>query len=111
MKLYELALAGVAVGGLGASLTGAWRFATTDNVNITVKDKERVTSGDSSRYLVYGQNETFENTDRWLRFKFNSSDVQGSLEKGQTYNCKVDGFRIPLLSMHRNIINCAPAAK
>jgi hypothetical protein len=108
MKLYEVALVAGIVGGIASGLTGAWRFATTDNVRITVKDKERVTNGDSSKYIVYGDNETFENRDEWLRLKFNSSDVQGQLERGKTYACKVDGFRIPILSRHRNIISCQP---
>ena len=88
---------------------------TRDTVTFTVKDKERVTkgTGDSikSYYLVYTDSEVFENTDCLVLFKFNSSDVQGQLDKGFTYEADVYGWRIPFFSMYRNIIKVKRASK
>ena len=83
-------------------------YWTADTVTITVTDKERVVerSGNSvsSKYLVFTETETFENTDCLARFKFNSSDVQGRLKTGETYTVDVYGWRIPFLSAYRNIV-------
>lgn len=76
---------------------------------VTVVDKERVNYSDSSKYLIYcedesGNNIVFENTDNMLRGKFNSSEVYMDLEIGKTYTVTVIGFRIPFFSMYQNII-------
>lgn len=79
------------------------------NVTITVEDKERVTDGDTSKYLVFTDKGTFENTDSLFEGKHNSSDVYGKLKRGKTYDCHVQGHRHPWLSMYENIISCDPA--
>ena len=84
---------------------------------ITVTDKERIysssMSGDSitqtSKYLVFGMDENgetlvFENTDIFIRGKWDSSTVQGSLLVGNTYKVTVVGYRIPFFSWYENII-------
>lgn len=82
--------------------------STAELVDIQVTDKEvKVqSSGESttSDYLVFTEGEVFENTDSWSFFKFNSSDIQGELKIGNTYRVKVAGWRVPFLSMYRNII-------
>lgn len=83
---------------------------------ITVTDKERVVTVDnddgdvSSKYLIFGDNEAgetlvFQNVDDWLRGKYNSSTIQGSLKEGHTYKIIVVGYRVPFLSMYENIIS------
>lgn len=62
---------------------------------LTITDKERITESDgdggtSSKYLIYGESESgevlvFENTDSLLRVKFNSSNFQGQLKRGEQY--------------------------
>lgn len=76
---------------------------------IEVADKERVNSGDSGKYLIYGRSDdgetlVFENTDALLRGKFNSSNVYAEIEIGKTYEVTVVGYRIPILSEYENII-------
>ena len=80
---------------------------------ITVTDKERIyeESGDtsSSKYLVFGDDDNgnslvFENTDCFIRGKWNSSNIQGQLKEGNTYKVTVVGYRFPFLSMYQNII-------
>lgn len=85
---------------------------------VTITDKERITesSKDSdgnyktkSKYLVFADDENgeplvFENTDCFIRFKFNSSNIQGQLKEGHTYKITVIGYRVPFLSWYQNII-------
>lgn len=98
---------------LAALFGGAacYQLCTTDTATITVKGKERVTTGDgetiTSRYLVFTEHETFENTDAIWHWKFDSSDVYGQLEEGKTYTVKVYGWRVPILSWYRNIVSVA----
>ena len=84
-------------------------YWTADTATFTVTDKERIVTGSggsvSSKYLVFTESETFENSDCLVRFKFGSSDLQGHLKEGQTYTAKVYGWRAPFLSMYRNIVS------
>lgn len=80
-------------------------YNTSEIIEITIKDKERITEGKRSKYLIYTENEeVFQNTDSFLFLKFNSSDLYGKLDKTKTYKVKIVGWRIPFLSMYRNII-------
>lgn len=88
-----------------------FNFNDTEYI-IKVTDKDRVYgSGDSSssKYLVFGDDENenslvFENTDCFIRFKWNSSNIQGHLKEGNTYKITVVGYRVPFFSMYQNII-------
>jgi hypothetical protein len=91
--------------------------ATTTTVTDTfTRDSERVCSQDDAqkcKYIAFGQNETYENTDEWVFLKYNSSDVNRFLVKGATCTMKVYGKRIKWLSWYRNIItaDCADPIK
>jgi len=84
-------------------------YLSSETIEITVTDKERITVGSgekvAGKFIVYCQNEVFENTDSWLFLKFNSADDQNRLEVGKTYKVKVAGWRIPFLSMYRNVFS------
>ena len=80
---------------------------------ITVTDKERIYTGSgnssSSKYLVFGDDQNgnslvFENTDCFIRGKWNSSNIQGQLKEGNTYKVTVVGYRVSFFSMYQNII-------
>ena len=76
---------------------------------ITITDKERVNVENDSKYLVFGKTANgeiivLENTDTFIRGKFNSSNIYGQIEIGQTYTFTVIGFRFPLFSTYENII-------
>lgn len=120
MKAYELFVLGLGAATLVGVANAAFVYKTQDDVTITVKGKERIVETHerekgktdvSSKYLVFAENETFENTDSFLVWKFNSSDVQGSLDQGKSYDCSVYGWRVPFLSWYRNIVSCKPAAQ
>ena len=70
----------------------------------TVVKSERVNNGESGKYLVFGQREVYQNTDNLPLRKFNSSDFYRDLQEGKTYRLKVVGWRIPFLSLYRNIV-------
>ncbi len=100
------------------ALIGCIWFSVARNFNdttytITITDKERVTSSSSkqiiSKYIIFGDDEdgnslVFENSDTWLRGKWDSSNLQGKLKEGKTYEITVVGYRIPFLSMYQNIL-------
>ena len=77
-------------------------------IEVMVTEKERITTGRGktidSKFLVYTEGGVFENTDSWLYFKFNSSNVQNELKVGESYMVRVAGWRIPLFSWYKNII-------
>ncbi|WP_375180701.1 hypothetical protein, partial [Enterococcus rotai] len=91
----------------------AYTIASYHNENtyvIKVTDKETKTSDDSSKYLIFGDDEkgnakVFENTDAIFARKFNSSDLYAEIEIGKTYEFKTVGFRIPFMSSYENIMN------
>ncbi len=83
---------------------------TKKTLDVFVKDKERVMFGIgdamTSKFLVYTTSETFENTDSILLGKWNSADIQGSIDTNTKYRVTVYGWRVPALSWYRNIITC-----
>lgn len=100
---------------IGCILIGAYPTAyylSSSDITITVNRLERIVessgSGEStsisSKYLVFANDEVFENADSWLYLKFSSSDLYNKLEEGKTYAVKVAGWRIPIFSRYRNII-------
>ncbi len=85
-------------------------YTTATDVSFTVTGRDRITHSDgnnhvSSKWIVLTTTETFENSDTLFYWKFNSSDIEGRLEIGKTYNARVYGYRIPFLSSYRNIIS------
>lgn len=96
----------VVVGIVGLLLYGS--FNDTEYI-VTVTDKERVNDGETSKYLVFCENEdgevlVFQNSDEMLRGKFKSSNMQGYIKVGKRYKLTVVGFRIPITSVYQNII-------
>tara|TARA_Y100000310_G_C20701093_1_gene829949 strand:+ start:21 stop:356 length:336 start_codon:yes stop_codon:yes gene_type:complete len=79
-------------------------WISAEEETITVNKTERINKDGESYYLVFAEEGTYKNVDSWLFWKFNSSDVQGQLETGNTYKVKVAGWRIPLFSSYENII-------
>jgi hypothetical protein len=96
------------VGGIGMTMY----VRTQEVITITVTDKERVCTSRgetvSCDYRVYTPLETFVNKDSMLFTKFNSADVQGGLQPGESYEVRVVGWRIPFFSQFRNIVEVEP---
>lgn len=77
---------------------------SAETISIKVVEKERVQDGESSKYLIFAEEEVFENTDSILFLKWNSSDIYRDLQPGEIYKVKVAGWRISAASSYRNII-------
>lgn len=95
-----LAIIGIAI---------ALEFNDTE-YTVKVVKTERIQDKDESKYLIYcetldGESIVFENTDSFLRGKFNSSDMYGSIEDGKMYKFTVVGIRVRFLSVYQNIIS------
>ena len=80
-----------------------YQKTTVEQVYITVIDKQRITDNSGSKYLIFGDKESFENTDSMFHVKHNSSDIQSHFHIGCSYEVEVYGKRVPFLSMYRNI--------
>lgn len=80
-------------------------YWTAAETTFTVTCLDRVVSENESKWIVLTETETLENTDSLAYLKFNSSDIQGRIKVGQTYTAKVYGWRVPILSMYRNIVS------
>ncbi len=79
-----------------------------DRITENLKDSDG-NSRTSSKYLVFADDENgnslvFENTDCFIRGKFDSSNIQGQLKEEHTYKITVVGYRVPFLSWYQNII-------
>jgi hypothetical protein len=100
----------VAIGSLALFGSIGFPYWTADTTTFTVTGSDSVVSGNKesgiiSKWIVLTETETLENTDSLAYLKFNSSDIQGRLKIGQTYTAKVYGWRVPFLSMYRNIVS------
>lgn len=88
--------------------------ATTTTCTVTEKDdKAKPGQETGSTYMVWcrhqdGEIETFEVTDTMIFFTWNSSDRWGRIERNREYELYVAGWRIPMLSTYRNIIESKP---
>jgi hypothetical protein len=81
--------------------------STRRDVTFRVTDKTvKFDSSHNSQYLIFTNRGVFKDTDSLLYFKFRSSDLYGSLERGRRYTCKVVGWRIGLFSEYPNLIKC-----
>ena len=75
------------------------------NQTFTVTGKENVKSGNSGKYLIYTDKTTYEITDTWLFWRWNSSDVYGNMQIGKTYEATLQGYRVPFLSWYQNVLD------
>lgn len=88
----------------GGIVFGVVKNSVRSTVVDTVVKSERIQDGKQSYYLVFGENEVYQNEDSWLNGKFNSSDVYRDIEPGKKYRFEVIGWRWPLMSWYRNIV-------
>ena len=84
-------------------------YYSEKSYKITVTGKEVKNSIDDSKYLIFaktenGETKTFSIEDSVIKWRWNSSDVYGDVEIGKTYEIKVIGWRIPIISSYENIM-------
>lgn len=83
---------------------------TKDVVTGTIQDKyiKRFSSEGADSFMMEvkkdsGETEIFSNGDSMFNGKWNSADVQASVKNGDRVRIYVYGWRIPIISMFRNI--------
>jgi len=81
---------------------GIIHYSTKESIQFKVNDKEAI-GGEDSKYLIYTEEEVFENRDSIWELKWNSSDVYRKVEVGKCYESSAWGFRVSFFSMYRGI--------
>ena len=86
-----------------------WMFyaTKTEVVGYHIIKTERVVDGGESKYLIFAREETLKNVDTWWGLKFNSSDIYGQINTGQTCDFIVTGVRLAFFSWYRNILSAS----
>lgn len=89
--------------------------ATTVTCTVTEKDdKPKPGQESGSTYMVWCKHadddhvESLEVTDTAVFLRWDSSDRWGQLERGQTYEMYVAGWRLTWFSTYRNVISAEP---
>lgn len=84
---------------------------------VTITDKDIKNKEKNSKYLIWADkvdgkecktcgepaSTTYEITDSLFKWRWDSSDLYGSLEVGKTYEIRIAGARWPFFSMYQNI--------
>jgi hypothetical protein len=87
------------------SCSGYRSSKTSVTATVTSKEVKRKDK-DSDRYLIFTkEGETFEITDTAVFWRYNSSDVYGSIEPNHKYKLTVAGWRMQWFSSYRNILS------
>lgn len=90
---------------LGALIFSIIAVNHTETKTCTITSKESVARDSEHEYRVYTEQcGTLSVKDSWLKMRFNSADVYGSIQEGKTYEVTTMGFRIPLISSFPNIL-------
>jgi hypothetical protein len=104
LTISVIVLAVLAVVAYPAAYYSQW-----DTQEATVTSKERITKvregNDNSYYLVYTDKGTFKVEDSIVLFRFNSSDLYGSIKADSTYTFNTVGFRAGFLSEYPNVVS------
>lgn len=86
---------------------------TLETKTVKIQDKaiKRECSNNSCHdtYMIYTDKGVYKDKDNLFFLKFNSSDLYGQLQRGHTYKCRSNGFRVPIFSHYRNMLDCEEA--
>ena len=90
----------------------ALKYGNEQEYTVTVNKTERTTEihgkTSSSYYLIFTDKGVFQISDQLLKWKFNSSDIYGSIKQDSIYEIETTGYRLPWLSMYPNIVKAQP---
>lgn len=71
-------------------------FTVTDK-SVTHQDKEVI-------FMIFTNKTTYQVSDTLIYRRWDSADVYGKIQVGKTYRAKLQGYRVPFLSMLPNIV-------
>ena len=78
---------------------------TTGAETITIKEKWVKYQDEDAKYLISSTNDqVFQITDTFIKWRFDSSNLYARLNEGQTCKIKTQGWRLPFLSDYKNIL-------
>lgn len=80
-------------------------YGTVEWHKTTVSKTDIKKINDVDVYMIYTNDGTYTLEDDMFFLNFSSSDLFGKIQENKTYLFKVNGFRIPILSMYKNIIS------
>lgn len=83
-----------------------YSYNTEKTYTVTITDK----GIKESKYMVFTKDEDedvypFEIADNIFYFRWDSSDMYGKIEIGNTYKVKTIGWRVPIFSWYENIVS------
>lgn len=96
----------VSVGAL-VGVVVAYCFAYTSSereVETFIESKERITQGETSRFIVFTDAGEFEVTDSLLYFDWRAATRYGALKQGKLCRFKVAGWRWGFASAYPNVV-------
>jgi len=77
----------------------------TGEETITIDEKWVKYKGNDAKYLISSEDEqVFQITDSIIKWRWDSSNLYARLDEGKTYEIKTQGFRFPLFSDYKNIL-------
>lgn len=99
-----LVMAAVAVA--GGIVSGFAYYNSRAEQTCTISTKDRVTGldGESNMRVYTTDCGTFTVKDNALFLLYNSADLYGSLQEGETYQLDTAGWRVPVFSMFPDIL-------
>lgn len=106
LRIASIAMAVIGLILVGWATTPYW---TAGQAVVEVTGTTTKREGGKDRYLVFTTSGTYRNTDSLHYLKFDSSDLQGQLNKPGRYRINYYGFRVPVLSMYKNITRAEAA--
>jgi len=109
--MSELKLFAIVIGGclllafLVRGCSDTFEQASPHTEIATICGKESVRSGDTHEYRVYTSGETYVVKDYMgtQGSRFDSADLYGKIEVGETYRIESFGYRVPFFSSFWNI--------
>ena len=85
-------------------------LTTSTQQNCVVTEKSTAVSDGESQYRVHTENcGTFSIEDSLLDTRFDTADMYGAIQNGETYDFSTRGKRVGFLSMFPNIIEATPS--
>lgn len=80
-------------------------YSTEEKQTITISEKWVKYQDETQKYHVSDENgNVYEVTDELLYLTFDASNRYANLKEGNTYTVTTVGWRIPILSMYKNIV-------
>jgi hypothetical protein len=79
-------------------------YVSVEEKTVVIKKLDHKIYNEQDTWLVFTENDgVYENTDCWIRKKYDSSDMQNKLEEGKKFTISYYGWRIPAINLYPNV--------